>query len=267
MGREPRVDHLLHLRVFRQELRDGHPVDVVLRHPDGERLGPTQHEPRVERAEDRSRRVLHEPQPLDVVIPDGDDDAPDAVAVSVEVFRRAVDAHVGAQFERPLHGGARERVVHDEPCAVRVRDLGRARDVGQAEDRVRGRLDEHHLRARPDRAVDQLRLRRVHVGELERELREDLVEQTERAAVGIVSDHDVIAGAQHAGDGVDRRHARRVREAGLAAFDRRDVRLERRACGILRARVLIALVTAKLFLHVRRRLEDRRDDRARTRIG
>ena len=36
---------------------------------------------------------------------------------------------------------------------------------------------------------------------------------------------------------------------------------------ILRARVFVALVLAERVLHVRRRLEDRRDDRARGRIG
>ena len=67
--------------------------------------------------------------------------------------------------------------------------------------------------------------------------------------------------------GADRRHARGEREAGLAALDRGDVGLERRARRVLRARVLVSLVPAELLLHVGRGLEDRRDDGAGGRIG
>ena len=53
---------------------------------------------------------------------------------------------------------------------------------------------------------------------------------------------------------------------GLAAFDRRQVALERHARRVLRAAVLEALVLAELLLHVGRRLVDRRDDGAGRRI-
>ena len=99
-------------------------VGVVLRHAQRQRLGAAQHQPRVERAEDRARGVLDEPQPLDVVVARGDDDAADAVAVAVQVLRRAVDDEVGAELERPLQVRARERVVDDEPGAVPVRQVG-----------------------------------------------------------------------------------------------------------------------------------------------
>jgi hypothetical protein len=53
-----------------------------------------------------------------------------------------------------------------------------------------------------------------------------------------------------------------------ARFDRRDVALERHARRVLRAAVLEAGVRlAEAVLHVRRGLIDRRDDRARRRIG
>ena len=55
--------------------------------------------------------------------------------------------------------------------------------------------------------------------------------------------------------------------AGLAALDRREVRFERGARRVLRARVLEALVPAELVLHVGRGLIDRRDDRAGRRVG
>ena len=77
--------------------------------------------------EDRPFRVLDESQPLDVVVPHGDDDAADAVAVAVEVFRRAVDDQIGAELDRALEARARERVVHDQARVVPVRQLGRGR--------------------------------------------------------------------------------------------------------------------------------------------
>ena len=50
------------------------------------------------------------------------DDAADAVAVAVQVLRRAVHDEVGAELDRPLQARARERVVDDQPDAVRVRE-------------------------------------------------------------------------------------------------------------------------------------------------
>ena len=99
----------------------------MLRHAHGERLRAAQHEPRIERAEDRAGGVLDELQPLDVVVAHRDDDAADAVAVAVQVLRRAVDDQVGAERDRPLHARARERVVDDEPRAVRACAISAAR--------------------------------------------------------------------------------------------------------------------------------------------
>ena len=96
--------------------------------------------------------------------------------------------------------------------------------------------------------------------------RQHLVEEAERAAVGVLRDDDVVAGLEHRADRGDRRHAGREGEPGLAALDRRDVLLEREARRILRARVLVALVHAQLVLDVGGCLIDGRDDRAGRRI-
>ena len=125
MRRQARVVHARHLRMRGQELGQRHRVGVVPLHPDRQRLGAAQHEPRVHRPEDRALGVLHEPQPLDVVVAHGHDDAADAVAVAVEELRGAVDDEIGAELDRPLHVGAGERVVHDDDDVARVRDLAR----------------------------------------------------------------------------------------------------------------------------------------------
>ena len=102
----------------------------------------------------------------------------------------------------------------------------------------------------------------VDVGEGDRRAGQHLVEEPERPAVGVPRDDHMVAGLEHRADRADRRHSGRKRERRLAAFDRRDVALERKARRILRARVLEALVDAELVLHVGGGLVDRRDDGA-----
>src|SRR5437588_421511 len=56
--------------------------------------------------------------------------------------------------------------------------------------------------------------------------------------------------------------AGRERDPVLGRLERREAALERRARGVVDARVVVALVLADGVLHVRRGLVDRRDDRA-----
>ena len=105
MRRQARIVHAGDLRVSLQILRHGQAVRVVPFHPERQRLRAAQHQPRIERTEDRALRVLHERQPLDVVVARRHDDAADAVAVAVEIFRRAVHDEVGAELDGPLNVG------------------------------------------------------------------------------------------------------------------------------------------------------------------
>ena len=236
-------------------------------HPDGQRLGAAQHQERVEWAEDRPLGVLHEPEPLDVVVAHGDDDAADAVAVTVEVLRGAVRDQIGAELDRPLDVRARERVVDDQPRIVTVGEIGRRSKVGDAHHRIGRGFDEQHPGRGRHRALDVVEVRRVDVRERQLIAAQDLVEEPERAAVGVVGHDDVVAGLQHRGNGADGRHARRKRESFLARLDGGEVSLERHPRRVLRPGVFIALVAAERLLDVRRGLIDRRDDGARRRVG
>ena len=111
------------------------------------------------------------------------------------------------------------------------------------------------------------RLRGVDVGEVEPELAADALEQPERAAVGVVAHHHVVAGLEPGEDSVDGGHARGEGEAGHAGFDGREVALERHSRRILRAAVLVALVLAQALLDVGGGLVNRRDDGARGWVG
>ena len=116
-------------------------------------------------------------------------------------------------------------------------------------------------------ALDGVQIGRVHVGKRQLVAGQHLVEEAERAAVDVVGDDHVIAGLEHRADRADGGHARGEGERRLAAFDGRDVALEREPRRVLRAGVLEALVLAERVLHVGRRLIDRRDDGAGRRVG
>ena len=115
---------------------------------------------------------------------------------------------------------------------------------------------------------------RVDVGDRRRAVLEppdllDLVEQPERAAVRVVGDHHVVAGAAGGADeGVLGGQPGGEREAALALLQRRDVALEGGAGGVGRAAVLVAAAQpADAVLLVGRGRVDRRDHRAGHRVG
>ena len=124
---KPGIVHLRDLRMGGEELRQRQAVLVVPLHADRQRLGAAQHQPRVHRSEDGALGVLHESQPLDVIVAHGHHDAADAVAVTVEKLGGAVDDEVGAELDRTLDVGAGERVVDDHEGLVCVSDVARRR--------------------------------------------------------------------------------------------------------------------------------------------
>ena len=76
--------------------------------------------------------------------------------------------------------------------------------------------------------------------------------ETERAAVGVVGEHDVVTGReQRAQHRVLGGHAAREREAVRSALQRCDARLERGARRVARAPVLEAAVLADRGLRER----------------
>jgi len=102
---------------------------------------------------------------------------------AVQVLRRRVHDEVGAELERALEVWCHEGVVDGDAHAASVAELRDGRDVEEAQQRVRGRLDPREARARADGGGDGARVARVDVGEGEAHAAEDLVEETEGAAV------------------------------------------------------------------------------------
>ena len=148
-------------------------------------------------------------------------------------------------------------------------DVGHRGDVGDAQQRVGGRLAPDH----PGLGA-QRRPQRGHVGEVDRGVLdaprpEHLVDQPERAAVRVVRDHDVVARRQqHAQQDVGGAHPRPERDGVPPAFQRGEALLQRGAGGVGATRVLVARPgAAHAVLRVRGRRVDREDHRAGGRVG
>ena len=248
--------HPLDLLVVVEERRHLAGVLLVARHAQVQRLGPAQHEPGVERRQDRTDRVLHELQRLRVLLALHDRDAAHAVRVAVQELRGRVHDDVGAERERPLEERAHEGVVDDQDRTLPVRDLGERPDVADLHHRVGGRLEPQHVEAtglgRERRGVG-----RVEEGELDAVVGQDLREQAVGAAVHVVGDDDAPAGLDERQHRLGRRHAGGEAVGVLAPLERREVLLERAPREVVRARVLVALVLPDPLLDVGRGLVDR----------
>ena len=123
--------------------------------------------------------------------------------------------------------------------ASRVTSADRG-DVRDAQQRVGRRLAPDDPGGRPQRRAQRVDVREVHRRVLDPPRCEDLVDEPERAAVGVVRDDEVVAGAhQHAQEDVARSHTRAERPAVPAALERGQAFLQRGAGGVRAARVLV----------------------------
>ena len=265
--RQAGVVNPLHLGMVREPLGDAAAVRVVLPHAERERLGAAQREPAVERPRHRARRVLDEPDALGQVVAVHDHHPPHHVAVAVQVLGGRVQHDVGAELERALEAGRREGVVHDQQGARPLRDVGRRPEVAQPHHRVRGRFGEEHPGRGCDGRRDGVRVGAVHEGERQAEPGPHVRHLAVRAAVHVLPRDDVVPGREQLQHRVDRGEARAEGEAVAAAFERRDVPLQRLAGRVARAGVLVSLVPAEAVLHVGGGLIDGRHHGAGERVG
>jgi hypothetical protein len=163
-------------------------------HPDVERLDPAQDEEGVHRPGRAPDRVLEEGELRSQLRVLPDERPRDDVRVAAEVLRERMDHEVGAELDRSLEVGRRERVVDDDELPARVRDLRDRGDVRQAQERVRRRLEEDVAGLLLDRPLDVRRLGGVDVGEADPVALEHAAEEAVGAAVEVVPRDDVISG-------------------------------------------------------------------------
>lgn len=148
------------------------------------------------------------------------------VVVPAQIFRGAVVDYVCAVLQGPLQVGAHHGVVddHDRLLALLLHKRTDALNIYNFEERVGGRLQEHHggLPWLEDRD-DRLRLGRVDMVDDHAHVRAEVSQEAVRAAVEIISSNDFGARLEQACNNVERGHAARHREGMRSRRDLGDV--------------------------------------------
>jgi hypothetical protein len=193
----------------------------------------------------------------------------DEVGVPAQVLRRRVDHHVGAERQRLLQGGRRERVVDHDEGPGGVSEAGEPGDVGDPQHRIARGLDPHDAHGTLiERCLDRGEVAHVHDTHPDAPRTQDPRDEPVRPAIHVAAEQHLVAGLEH---GPQQRvfgsEAGRERQRVPAAFDRGQLLLERGARRVAAAPVLVAAAeAADAVLRERRREVDRRDDGARGRI-
>ncbi|MCP1774796.1 hypothetical protein J2R91_001308 [Bradyrhizobium japonicum] len=161
----------------------------------------------------------------------GIDDGPaQRGAVAAQKLGERMHGDVGAVIERLEQDRGRDRVVHDQRHAMRMRDLGERLDVADVAGRIADGLGEHGARVLVDQFCDRIRL--VALGETAGDAlpRQDVREQRVRGAVELRHGNDVAAVIGDVDEGeMQRSLAGRNRERADAAFELGDTLLQHRA--------------------------------------
>ena len=165
----------------------------------------------------------------------------------------------------------REGVVHQHLCARRRRARSAAMAAMSAMDSngLVGVSTQISRVCGGDRGAHRVDVGQRHGGVVDTPLREHLVDQPERSAVGVVGHDDVVAGPQHRPQrAVGGGHPRTERPPERGLLDRGQRRLERGAGRVAGAGVLEpAAQPADAVLGERRTGVDRRVDGAGLRVG
>ena len=200
-------------------------------HAQGERLQSAQREKAVERSRNCADRVLQKLHLIgELLVLSDNRDAADHVGVAVQVFRRGMNDHVEAEFDRPLRPRTRERVVGNADRVVRARDLRDRLEVDQLQQRIARRFHPDHPRVRLHLALDFRRIAHVDEGEIEiRGATAHPLEEAERAAVKIIAHEHVRAAVERVERSRHRRESRGKSPAARAALQVSDATLVRAA--------------------------------------
>ncbi|MNL26364.1 hypothetical protein D3C87_1478850 [compost metagenome] len=167
-----------------------------------------------------------------------DDGAAHGGAVATQVFGQRMDDDVGAMLDGAEQIGAGHRVIDDQRDAVRMRDLGQFRHIGDIAQRVADRFAEDGLGACIDQGGEGLGLARVGEAHLDADLWQGVGKQVVGAAIQLAGGDEIVARFGNRLDRVgDGRHARRHGQRGHAAFQRRDPFFQHVLRGVHDARV------------------------------
>ena len=148
--------------------------------------------------------------------------ARDHVGMAVEIFGRRMHHDVGAERERPREHRRRGGGIDGEQRARRVRDLGDGRDVGDAPQRIGGRLDPDEFRVGLDRGAHRVEVRHVDEIDAIAEQRRLVHQPVAQAPVADLRREHVRARRQRKHHAGRRRHAGAEQQRLVRAFERGD---------------------------------------------
>ena len=194
---ETRIPHAFDLRLAFEPLGHLERVAAMLLDAQIQRLQTADVKPGIKRGRHGARGILQERDLVADLLVVEHDRAADHVGMAADVLGRRVDHHVGAIIERMLQHRGCEGVVHRDLRAVRMRDRGCRRNIGDVEQRVARRLH-------PDPLVMlgfECRAHRRGVGDVDHvkvhaPRHEHLGQQAVSAAVHVVAEQDTVARLQ-----------------------------------------------------------------------
>jgi hypothetical protein len=236
MRLEARVVHPLDRRVRHQYSHQRRGVLGVGAQPRRQRADAAQRE---EAVEGRARQAQAVGPPVELLVQLRrlrHHRAADHVAVAVQVLGGRVQHDIGAVREGGLPAGRQEGVVRYQQRVVRAAQPRDRVQVGNAQQRVARRLDQHHARAVREGGRERRRIGLVHEGEPELAACRQRGEQPVRAAVTVVRRQQQVLRSEQLADQRDRRHAGAGHHRAGAAFQRGQ-RLAERVAGGLPERV------------------------------
>ena len=193
---------------------------------------------------------MHEADPVCLFFVVQDDDATDAVRVTVEILSRRVHDDIDTELQWTLQVWRHESVVTNDACSSAMRDLADLLEIRKDHYGISRRLDKYHLCVWFDCRFDVEWIGCVNVIEREVVVREYEIEETRSAAVGIVGHDDVFAAFDESQRGIDRGHAGSERITETSAFECGDISFDCRARRVLRACVLVTFVLPERVLCV-----------------
>ena len=200
-----------------------HGILAVAIHADAQRLEAAGDEERVERAHNRTGH-MYDADAADLIdeFRLADDKARDNVAVTVDVFGRAVNNNIRAEIEGALEIGRAERVVNDD-FDILVESVGGVRNglyVNDLHGGVAGSLKVDDLRLIGEGSLERVNVVHVDKRYLNTELGDLLGEEGKGAAVESLIRDDLITGddaaIERGGDGT---HAGGGGHCGFAVFE------------------------------------------------
>ena len=172
----------------------------------------------VERIEDAAQGLRVELELFVELVVIEDDEPGEKVGMTAVIFSGRIDDHVGAEVERTLIDAREERIVDGEQPAAGFGSFGHMSNIGDFEERIRGRFDVDELDV-SGRRFKVVGIEVVDHRELDAALLKELGRIKPGAAVDVVGDQHAVAGIERFKDQRNRGHAGGSGDAVLGALN------------------------------------------------